>query len=55
MREDSLRHTLLISSGDLTDFFTRIIAAAFLGMASLCLLFQMIPAIPKSKDTVLKE
>ncbi|MCX5908853.1 MAG: tripartite tricarboxylate transporter permease [Deltaproteobacteria bacterium] len=55
MLEDTLRYTLLISSGDLTGFFTPPIAAAFLGLAFLCILFQMIPAIRKSKDTALKE
>lgn len=55
MLEDNLKHAMLISSGDLTVFFSRPISVVFLGLSFLCVLFQMIPAIRHSKDVALKE
>jgi putative tricarboxylic transport membrane protein len=55
MLEDTLKHTLLISGGDLTVFFSRPISAAFLGVVALLVVFQFIPTIRRSKSEVLKE
>jgi putative tricarboxylic transport membrane protein len=55
MMEDTLKHTLLISGGDLTVFFSRPISAAFLSVVALLVVFQLIPTIRRSKSEVLKE
>ncbi len=55
MMEDTLKHTLLISRGDLTVFFARPISATFLAIVALLVVFQLIPTIRKSKSEVLKE
>ncbi len=55
MLEDTLKHTLLISGGDLTVFFSRPISAAFLSVVAILVAFQLIPTIRRSKSEALKE
>ena len=55
MLQDTLQHTLLISGGDLTVFFSRPISAAFLAVVALLVVFQLMPTIRRSKSEVLKE
>ena len=55
MLEDTLKHTLLISGGDLTVFFSRPISASFLAVVALLVVFQLIPTIRRSKSALLKE
>ncbi len=55
MMEDALRHTMLISSGNLWVFVVRPISASFLALAFLCIIFQMLPWIRRSKSVALRE
>ncbi len=55
MMEDTRKHTLLIFSGDVTLFFTRLIFASFLAFVALLAAFHLIPTIRRSKSEALRE
>ena len=55
MMEDALKQSLLISQGDLMIFVTHPISAFFLGMASLCVLLQLIPFVKRFRALAMRE
>jgi putative tricarboxylic transport membrane protein len=55
MIEDKLRQSLLIFNGDLSIFFRRPIALAFIMTALLLIFLQFLPLFRKGKESVLKE
>lgn len=55
MVEDKLRHSLLIFNGDLSIFFRRPIALAFIITALLLIFLQFLPWFRKGKSSALKE
>ncbi|MCC2957447.1 tripartite tricarboxylate transporter permease [Massilia sp. IC2-477] len=55
MMEEHLRRALLLSHSDPTVFVTRPISATLLGMAALCLIVVMLPALRKKREEAFQE
>lgn len=55
MMEEHLRRALLLSHSDPTVFVTRPISATLLGMAALCLIVVLLPALRKKREEAFHE
>lgn len=55
MMEENMRRALLLSRGDLSVFVTSPLSAVFLGGSLLLLLFVLVPAFRRGRETAFKE